>query len=470
MKRKSKRKSNKVHQLDLPKHLQHVNLNAAGIDVGAASLFAAVPEGRDVKTVREFSSYTADLHRLADWLTECQIDTVVMESTGVYWIPVFELLESRGFEVKLVNARHVKNVPGRKTDVLDCQWLQQLHTYGLLEGSFRPPEMVCALRAYLRQRANLVRYGGVHIQHMQKALTQMNLLLHNVVSDITGLTGMRIIKAILSGERNPAALATLRHPRCKNSVETIRRSLEGHYRDEHLFALQQAVELYEIYQTRIAQCDQQIERQLLRFQAKADKSAPTPPGAQQTPKNAPSFDLHSHLFRITGVDLTRIDGLDTHSVVKLISETGIDMTPWTTEKHFTSWLGLCPGNKVSGGKSLSGKSKPVVNRAACVFRLAAHSLHNSKSALGAYLRRQKARLGTPKAITATAHKIARLYYRMLKHGTDYVDAGQDYYEQQYKRRVINNLHRKARAMGYTLIPIEPLHPQPVRPQNQSVTL
>jgi transposase len=466
MKREPKCNRKKARYARLPEHLQHINLNAAGIDVGSGAVFAAVPQGRDVETVREFPCYTADLHRLADWLVECQIDTVVMESTGVYWIPVFELLESRGFAVQLVNARHVKNVPGRKTDVLDCQWLQQLHTYGLLQGSFRPPELVCALRAYLRQRANLVRYASAHIQHMQKALTQMNLLLHNVVSDLTGATGMRIMKAILAGERDPVALANLRDPRCKNSVETIRRSLEGHYRDEHLFTLQQAVDLYEVYQTRIAECDRQIEHHLQRFEVKTDDSAPQP-GKKQ--KNTPGFELHAHLLRITGVDLTRIDGLDAHSILKLVSETGIDMTPWRTEKHFTSWLGLCPGNKVSGGKSLSGKTKPAVNRAASVFRLAAHGLHNSKSALGAYLRRQKARLGAPKAITATAHKLARIYYRMLKSGTAYADAGQDYYEEQYRKRVVHNLSRKAHAMGLTLVPIESQHPDSAVPQTQCAT-
>lgn len=469
MKREPKCNRKKARYARLPEHLQHINLNAAGIDVGSGSVFAAVPQGRDVETVREFPCYTADLHRLADWLVECQIDTVVMESTGVYWIPVFELLESRGFAVQLVNARHVKNVPGRKTDVLDCQWLQQLHTYGLLQGSFRPPELVCALRAYLRQRANLVRYASAHIQHMQKALIQMNLLLHNVVSDLTGTTGMRIMKAILAGERDPVALANLRDPRCKNSVETIRRSLEGHYRDEHLFTLQQAVDLYEVYQTRIAECDRQIEHHLQRFEVKTDDSAPQPPQPGKKQKNTPGFELHAHLFRITGVDLTRIDGLDAHSILKLVSETGIDMTPWRTEKHFTSWLGLCPGNKVSGGKNLSGKTKPAVNRAASVFRLAAHGLHNSKSALGAYLRRQKARLGAPKAITATAHKLARIYYRMLKFGTAYVDAGQDYYEEQYRKRVVHNLSRKAHAMGLTLVPIESQHPDSAVPQTQCAT-
>jgi transposase len=372
-----------------------------------------------------------------------------MESTGIYWIPVFEILESRGLGVRLVNARHVKNVPGRKSDVLDCQWLQRLHSYGLLEGAFRPTEQVCTLRAYVRQRMNLVRYAASHIQHMQKALSQMNLQLANVVADIAGVTGMRIIKAILAGERDALVLARLRDARCKNDESTIARSLQGNFRPEHLFSLKQAVDLYEFYQSQIAECDRQILDQLAGFDA-ADGSGKAPPDS-----------LEEALVRISGVDLTRIDGINTNITLKIISEIGTDMSRWKTAKHFASWLGLCPGTKISGGKPLSTKSKRVVNRAATALRLAAQSLLRSKSALGAYLRRQRARLGAPKAITATAHKLARLVYSMLKHGSAYVDVGQKHYEERYRSRVIQNLKRKAQDLGYELVDVAGKQPKPL---------
>jgi transposase len=442
-----------------PKHLPHIHLNAAGVDVGSRSHFVAVPEGRDTVSVREYGTFTTDLEALADWLKQCGVDTVAMESTGVYWIPLYELLEARGFEVRLVDARRVKNVPGRKTDVLDCQWLQQLHTYGLLGGAFRPPEAICALRAYARQRETLVRYAASHIQHIQKALQQMNLLLHNVVSDVTGVTGMQILKAILSGERDPHVLAKFRDRRCAQSEETIAKSLVGTYREEHLFTLKQAVELYEIYQERIAACDRKTEQHLASLEAKVDLTTtpvpkPTKP-ARMTTGNRPQFDLHSHLYRITGVDLSRISGVDVHTGFKVIAETGTDMSPFPTEKHFTSWLGLAPGNKISGGKRLSGKTKPCANRAAATLRLAANGLHHAKSALGAYFRRQKARLGSPKAITATARKLACLIYRMLKYGMEFVEQGQDYYERQYQERTIKGMRKKAHTLGFELVKIAP---------------
>ncbi|WP_145026387.1 IS110 family RNA-guided transposase, partial [Geobacter argillaceus] len=419
---------------------------AAGIDIGSKSHFVAVPEGVDEEPVREFSTFTDDLERLAEWLLACGITTVAMESTGIYWIPVFEILESRGLEVKLVNARHVKNVPGRKTDVLDCQWLQQLHTYGLLRGAFRPAEQVCALRAYVRQRATLVRISASHTQHMQKALAQMNLQLHNVVSDITGVTGMRIIKAILAGERNPNALATFRDKRCKNDEQTIARSLHGNYRPEHLFSLQQAVELHEFYQTKIADCDRQILEQLKHFDAAESD--------QNSPSGKPPASLEEALLRISGVDLACIDGIDTTTALKIIAEIGTDMSRWKSDKHFASWLGLCPGAKISGGKVLSSATKRIANRAAIAFRMAAFSLIRSKSALGGYIRRQRARLGASKAITATAHKLARLVYSMLKNRTSYADLGQDHYEERYRSRVVQNLKRKAQQLGFELVPVQ----------------
>lgn len=427
----------------LPKHLGHLNTSAAGIDIGSRSHFVAIPEGIDEPSVREFSTFTDDLERLSDWLMACGITTVAMESTGIYWIPVFEILESRGLEVKLVNARHVKNVPGRKSDVLDCQWLQQLHTYGLLRGAFRPAEQVCALRAYVRQRSTLVASASAHIQHMQKALSQMNLLLHNVVSDITGVTGTRIITAILAGERDPHKLAAFRDKRCKNSEETIARSLRGNYRAEHLFSLKQAVELYEFYQAKIVECERQILEQLRKFDA-VDVDP-------DRPENAPPATLPEALQRMSGVDLTKIPGIDTDTALKIIAEIGIDMSRWKSEKQFASWLGLCPGSKISGGKVLSGASKKVVNRAAAALRMAAYSLITSKSALGAYIRRQRARLGAPKAITATAHKLACLVYSLLKNGTAYVDAGQNKYEERYRSRLVQNLKRKAMELGFELV-------------------
>ena len=435
----------KKKPMRLPKHLVHLNACAAGIDVGSKSHFVAVPEGVDPEPVREFSTFTDDLERLADWLISCGVTTVAMESTGIYWIPVFEILESRGVEVKLVNARHVKNVPGRKSDVIDCQWLQQLHTYGLLRGAFRPADQVVALRAYVRQRATLVKVSGAHIQHMQKAMSQMNLQLHNVVSDITGVTGMRIIKAIVAGERDPNKLAGFRDKRCKNDMQTIARSLHGNYRPEHLFSLQQAVELYEFYLSKIDECDHQILQQLRLFDGKDSADAPDDNGK-------PPASVAEALVRMSGVDLTTIDGVEANSALKIIAEVGIDMSRWKSDKHFASWMALSPGAKISGGKVLSSATKKIANRAAQAFRMAAYGLARSKSALGAYFRRQKARLGAPKAITATAHKLARLVYAMLKNGTSYVDVGQGYYEERYQARVIQNLKRKAKQFGFELTP------------------
>ena len=434
-----------------------MNLNAAGIDVGGESHFVAVPSGRDERAVQEFGAFTSELYRLAQWLKACKIETVAMESTGVYWIPLFAVLEERGFEVILVDPHKLKSAPGRKTDVVDCQWLQQLHSCGLLAGAFRPPQDIRQLRSYLRQRSMLVEYSSRHIQHMQKALTQMNVLLQHVVSDITGKTGMDIIRAIIAGERRPKELAKLRDYRVKASQATIAKALQGHWRDEHLFELTQAVGLYEAYQEKIADCDRRIEALLDTFDDRSE--GPLPPKADNKSKrsqhNAPSFDARSHLYRMTGVDLTRLDGIEAHTALRVISEIGLDMTKWPTVKHFTSWLGLCPGSKITGGKRISSRTKPSANRAAAAFRLAANSLHRSNSALGAFLRRKKAQLGAPEAITATAHKLARLVYSMLKNGTEYTDQGQDYYEREYRHRVMKNLAKRAQQLGYKLVELEP---------------
>jgi transposase len=415
----------------------------------------AVPPDRAERSVREFGGFTADLHALADWLAECGVSTIAMESTGVYWIPLFEILEQRGFEVLLVDARRLKTVPGRKTDVLDCEWLQQLHTYGLLAGAFRPDDATCMLRSYLRQRSMLIENSAQHIQHMHKALEQMNLKLNNVLSDITGHTGMAIIDAILAGERDPAVLAKLRDPRCKNSEEIIAKSLQGNWRDDHLFELRQAVELYRIYRVKLVECDERIEAYLTTFPDKTD-GKPLPPKKQKLNPNAPRFDARGYLYRMTGVDLTRIDGLDANTVLKIIGEIGAEITRWPTVKHFTSWLCLCPGNRKTGGKQKSGKTRRSANRAAAALRIAAQTLERSKTALGAFHRRMKARLGAPQAITATAHRLARLIYFMLRHGRQYVDPGQEAYEKQYHQRVLRNLQRRAGNLGYILRPINDL--------------
>lgn len=435
-----------------PSQLEQIHHNAAGIDVGSEFHFVAVPPDRDEQAVRRFEAFTGDLVALAEWLKQCGIDTVVMESTGVYWIPLFELLESRGFEVLLVDPRRLKSVPGRKSDVIDCQWLQQLHTFGLLAGAFRPADEIVVLRSFLRQRAMLGQFASQHIQHMQKALHQMNIKLDKVISDITGVTGMLILDAILAGERDPEKLAKHRDPRCQHSAQIIARSLLGNWRKEHLFALRQAVTMYRAYQAQIAECDRQIEEHLASLPDQSDGQPLSPPKQNRRRRKEPKFDARGEAHRITGVDLTLIDGIEGYTALKIISEIGTDMTPWPTVKHFTSWLGLCPGTKRSGGKDRSSRTKPCANRAAAALRLAAMTLHHSQSALGAFLRRMKARLGAPKAITATAHKLARMVYFTLKHGRTYVDKGAEWYEQQFRERILKSLQSRASQLGYTLIP------------------
>ncbi len=433
-----------------PMTIQHPN--AAGIDIGCASHFVAVPPDRADESVREFPSYTADLNGLADWLKTCGVDTVAMESTGVYWIPLFELLESRGFTVFLVNARHVKNVSGRKSDVLDCQWLQQLMTFGMLRGAFRPTESVCVLRSLWRQRATLLSTQGRYVQHMQKALTQMNIQLANTISDIAGETGQRILRAIVAGERDGAALAQLKDRRIHASEDEIAKSLQGNWRTEHLFALRQALNAFDFIGTQLAECDSAIERQMKGMHA--HDGEPGKDKRHSRPKNAPKLDLRTQLYKMCGVDLTRIDGINITTALAVISETGADMTRFPTAKHFACWLGLCPGTKISGGKMLSSKTKHTANRATQALRLAAAALRNSQSALGAYFRRMCARMDKPKAITAAAHKLARLIHTMLTKGEEYTDQGQDYYEERYRASVLRQLTRRAEKMGMTLVATE----------------
>lgn len=435
------------------RQLSTVHRHAAGIDVGATFHVVAVPSDRDPEPCRTFCSFTGDLHRLADWLEAVGITTVAMESTGVYWIPVFEILEARGFEAVLVNARDAKNVPGRKTDVNDAQWLQQLHTYGLLRGSFRPREQIAALRAYMRHRERLVEYSASHIQHMQKALMQMNVQLHHVIRDITGVTGMRIIRAIIEGVRDPAELARFRDVRCKASVETIQAALTGNYRPEHVFALRQALELYDTYQAKLRDCDVEIEQVLEQLNAaRPEPSTPLPAAPpRRSRSNELRFDARTALHTLVGIDLTQIHGLGPYTALRLVAECGDDMSRWPTAKHFTSWLTLSPGCKVSGGKVISAKTRRSASRAATLLRIAAINVAKTNTAIGAFYRRLAARIGKAKAVTATARKLAILFYNILKHGVAYQDSGAHAYEERYRQRVLGNLRRRAREFGYQLV-------------------
>src|SRR5450830_411626 len=365
-----------------------VHPNAAAIDIGATMHMAAVSADRTPEPVRSFGTFTTDLHRLVDWFKECGVDTVVMESTSVYWIPIFELLDARGFAVFLVNARDAKHVPGRKTDVSDAQWLQRLHSFGLLRASFRPKGQIAELRAYMRQRERLLEYAASHIQHMQKALTEMNVQLHHVVADITGATGLRIIRAILAGERDPKVLTRLRDYRCHSSAETIEKALTGSYRAEHLFALEQALALYDVYHEKAFACDARIESVLKELSIdRGRRSDPLPssgrPRSDQA--NALAFDVRAALFALLGKDITQIDGLGPYLSLKLIAECGDDLSAWPSAKHFTSWLGLAPSNKISGGKILSSRTRRCGSRASALLRLAAVSVGRTDTALGRLL-------------------------------------------------------------------------------------
>jgi transposase len=433
--------------------LDQINSNAAGIDIGSEEMYVAVPPDRDAQSVRSFPTFTADLHHLADWLKECRIDTVAMEATGVYWIPLYEILEARGFRVFLVNARHLKNVNGRKSDVLDCQWIQQLHTYGLLSASFRPPKQIIAIRSLVRHREMLVQYRSAHIQHMQKALIVMNLRLTNVLSDITGVTGLKIIRAIVAGERDAKTLARHRDDRCKSSEEKIVKSLEGHYKREQVFTLKQALELYDFYDQKLRDCDAELEALYRKFDLPQNPATPPPvKHVTKRRKNQAHFDLPPALYRMTGIDLTQIDGVDGLTVQKVLSEIGMDMSKWPTVKHFASWLRLCPNNKITGNKVKQTRVLPTQNRASTALRMAAASLSHSDSALGAFYRRMRARHGAPSAVTATAHKLARIIYFMLKERKSYHDVGADYYEQKFRDRVLRNLNRQASKYGLRLEP------------------
>jgi transposase len=427
--------------------------HAAGIDIGATAIQVAVPSDADPKPVRTFATFTDELHALRDWLKQCGVKTVAMESTSVYWIPLFQILEAAGLEVCLVNARHCKNLPGRKTDISDCQWLQYLHSVGLLRASFRPPEHICAVRALLRHRAALVRYASDHVRHLHKALTQMNLQIHNVITDMTGVTGLLILEAILNGERNGQKLAALKDHRIKASRDTIARSLHGDWRPEHLFVLAQALATWKHYQQLITQCDAQIEKDLATFESRPARQPLPPPATshRRAQRNEPRFDARAELHRLCGVDLTQVPGVQVNTALVLYTELGPDFVQrFPTAKCFASWLGLCPDNRITGGRILSVKSRAVKSRSAEALRLAAQSLWRAKNYLGDCFRRWKARLGTPKAITAMAHKLARILWHLIKHQQPYDPAVWQQAEEKLKKKKIQRLHQNAAALGFKL--------------------
>jgi transposase len=434
-----RKKKNKAAKIVRFESLPLIHPNAAGIDVGSKEHLVAVPPDRDPEPVRTFQAFTPDLHQLAAWLKRCGIETVAMESTGIYWLSLYEVLEQHGFEVRVVNARHVKNVPGRsKSDVLDCQWIRKLHSFGLLNGSFCPDHQIRKLRTYMRLKDNLVVEGTQAINHMQKALFEMNVQLSNVISDITGESGLRIIEAILAGERDPEQLAALCSTRIKASRQTVAKSLHGNWDEALLFCLKTALESYRFSQKKIQDCDRCIERQLATFEIKT----PLPDSKQ---------NLQTQLHQICGVDLTKIPGIKEQTAQIIISEVGLDMTRWNTEKQFSSFLGLCPNNLITGGKIIRRSTRKVYNRAADALRLCAQSLTHSKSALGAKYRRLRARLGAPKAIVAMAHHLARLLYRMLRYGQNYVEKGIHQYELKFRLQRIKWLKKEARSLNLQLV-------------------
>jgi transposase len=458
----SKRRATKKQAVPEPKWatMPQLRPDAAGLDIGEAEIVACVPCERADEPIRSFGTFTPDLRALVDWLQACGIKTVAMESTGVYWIPLYELLEERGIEAYVVNARHLKNVPGRKTDVCDAQWIQTLHSYGLLAASFLPDAIWRPLRTYWRQRQSLIEHRAPHIQHMQKALHQMNLQLTQVLTDITGVTGLRIIRAIVAGERNPVVLAQFRDRRCRHSAERIAKALTGAYRDEHVFALKQALALYDFYTAQVAECDAQMEQQYAKMlesaHAERDDLPPLGPDPKKNShsKNAPAFDVRANIYPLTGVDLVAVTGLEESTVQTIIAEIGTDMDRWRTVKHFCSWLGLAPHNDISGGKVLRSKTLKGRNRAGQAFRIAAQSVTRSDTAFGAFFRRLAAHIGVEQAIVATAHKIARTVYAMLKNRLPFQEVGAHEYARRYRQRVIATLTKRAQALGFSLVPQE----------------
>lgn len=436
------------------KALDIVHPDAAGIDIGGSEHWVAISPDRDEHPIRCFDCFTADLQELADWLIARGVRSVALQSTGVYWIPVFEVLQQRGLEVYLVNARHTKNLPGRKSDIEECQWLLKLHTFGLLNNSFQPTDEIRITRTLWRQRGGLAEQARSTIQRIQKVLTEMNVQLSNVLSDVSGASGMAIIHGILKGERDARVLAALADAQVKASKEVIAKSLEGNWRQELLFVLAQEVELYGVYQDKIAECDRQLQTQLRTMAPKMDLESnplgPRPKG-KRAQGNAPKFDLRTELYRLTGVDWTQVNGIDVTVAQSVIAETGVDLSPFPSEGNFTSWMGLCPANDSSSGRVIRKSTPHVASRAATAFRQAASSLIRSQSYLGAQYRRLRTRLGAPKAITAMARKLACLFYRLLRYGQQYVDKGMQFYEEKYRDQQIKSVTRRAQQLGLQVI-------------------
>jgi transposase len=448
-----------------PQDLQITHRHAAGIDIHAAMHMVSVPaadvpagfvnpEAQLPPGVRKFGATTGELEALAAWLKDCHVQTVAMESTGVYWIPLYDILSSQGFEVFLVDPRQTKHAPGRpKSDVLDCQWIRRLHSYGLLTASFRPADDIVRWRGFQRQREMLIRYAAQHVQHIQKVLEEMNVKLPEVVSDIMGVTGLKIIKAIVAGERDPYKLAKHRHESCKRTEAEIASALFGTWRAEHLFALKQTLKIYEHYQKQLRECDGQIEECLRSMKDKSDgRALPASLRRRKPEKNEPRFGARGLLFRLSGVDLTQIEGISETTALVILSEIGLDISKFPHEKNFVSWLGLCPQHRGSAGKIMKRRVRRGANRAARALRMAAQGCHHAKNALGAFYRRIQARAGGPKAIVATARKIAERVYRLLKYGQEYVRQSQEHYEQAYQIRLLKSLAKKANSLGYKLVP------------------
>ena len=436
-----------------------INENAAGIDLGSTEHYAAVPPGRDAEDedVRHFPGHTPGLRAMAAWLVNCGIKTVAMETTGVYWIPAFEILEEAGLHVVLVHSGHIKYVPGRKSDVMDSEWIQQVHAYGLLNACFRPEHEIILLRTLVRHRSGLVEEASHYILLMQKPLDQMNVLVHRAVTDITGKTGMKIIRAIVDGDHNPLTLASYRDRRCMKTPKEIVDALSGNFRKDYLFTLKQALESYDHIQKQINDCDQEIEECLESFMPKIDSEKnpiPERTGRSRPQGNEPRFDLRNYLYQMAGVDLTQIEGIQATSGLKVLSEIGTDMTPWETVGHFSSWLGLCPGSRVTGGHSKSGKTRKVANKVATVLRMAASTLRNSQGPLGRYYRRMQRNLDKAQVVTAVAHKLARIIYTMLKNGTEYNPEFHEIDPEKAKKKALKNLMRKAKALGFTVVDME----------------
>jgi transposase len=435
--------------------LDVINPDAAGIDVHSDMHMVCVPADRDANPVRQFGANTADLQEIVAWLKKCRVKTIALESTGVYWIPLFELLESEGFEVSLIEPGQLSRCGARpKTDVLDAQWIQRLHSYGLLRASFRPPDSVLALRAYWRQRQMQVRYAASHVQHMQKALEQMNVKLAEVVSDITGFTGMSIIDAILEGERDPIKLAKLRDERCQHSEDQIALALEGTWRPEHLFELRQAHELYQFHHRQITECDKQVQAELTTFANRAGEKTRTGKQRKRGRKsNDVRFEATGPLFQALGVDLTLIEGIDVGTALVILAEIGVDVSRFPTEKHFASWLRLCPPQDQSNKTKRRRGHRKGTNRVAIALRMAARSTGRTMTPLGLFYRRIRSRIGGLGAVKATAHKLACLVYRMLRYGQEYVTQSMEEYEAKMKANMLKALQRNAAAMGFQLSPL-----------------